>query len=90
MNNETEKEKEIRRVKAWGGKLASQSITLPITEYEQLVADKKRLDWLEASDEHHGFCHAGYGEYIYYAHQIKDYPSVRQVIDQAMKDKPNE
>jgi hypothetical protein len=66
------------------------TITLSITEYEQLLADKKRIEWLESSKEHHGFCHVRYGEYRYYAHQTKDYPSVREAIDQAItEDKHN-
>ena len=47
--------------------------------------DSERLDWLESSEDSHGFCHAGYGDYIYYAHQEEGYPSVREVIDAAVE-----
>jgi hypothetical protein len=82
--------KEIISLRQQLTKPADDTITLSITEYEQLLADKKRLDWLESSKEHHGFCHVRYGEYRYYAHQTKDYPSVREAIDQAIsEDKHN-
>ena len=54
-------------------------------EIQALRKDAKRLDWLEACEDSHGFCHAGYGEYIYYAHQEINYPTVREVIDTAME-----
>lgn len=53
-----------------------------VQEWKQ---DSVRLDWLESSEDSHGFCHAGYGDYIYYAHQETGYPSVREVIDIAME-----
>jgi hypothetical protein len=54
-------------------------------QVEDLQKDAARLDWLEASKESHGFCHKEWGEYRYYAHQIEDCPTVRQVIDEAMQ-----
>lgn len=47
--------------------------------------DSARLNWLESCEEAHGFCHTGYGEYRYYAHQTKGLPSVREAIDHARR-----
>lgn len=53
-------------------------------QVQQWKRDSERLDWLESSKYSHGFCHTGYGEYIYYAHQEDGYKTVREVIDDAM------
>ncbi len=54
----------------------------------ELEKDAARMDWLEGSDEGHGFCHSGFSEYRYYARQIPGYKTVREIIDAAMKEKP--
>lgn len=56
-------------------------------EVQALKRDKERLDWLESSKYSHGFCHDRYGDYIYYAHQLKGSKTVREVIDDAMEKK---
>ena len=53
-------------------------------ERDALQADVARLDWLSASAESHGFCHTGFGEYRYYAHQFDGCSSVRETLDKAM------
>ena len=58
--------------------------TLQSPEVQAWKRDADRLDWLESCEDSHGFCHAGYGDYIYYAHQVTGMPSVREVIDDAM------
>jgi hypothetical protein len=67
---------------------ANEDLDAALLEIERLRKDAERLDWLESSSESHGFCHTAYGEHRYYAHQIKGYPTVREVIDAAMKDQP--
>lgn len=54
-------------------------------EIQALRKDTERLDWLESCEDSHGFCHAGYGDYIYYAQQLIGMPTVREVIDDAME-----
>lgn len=56
-----------------------------IERLESMEKDVARLDWLEASNESHGFCHTEYGEYRYYAHQVSGCRTVRQAIDAAMR-----
>lgn len=64
---------------------AIEQAVLQSPEIQGLIEDKKRLDWLESSPDSHGFCHAGFGDYIHYAHQIDGCPTVREVIDAAME-----
>jgi len=52
---------------------------------EKHKADTEMLNWLESSTEGHGFCHTGYGDYRYYAHQVEGYRTVREVLTAAMK-----
>lgn len=52
---------------------------------EKAEKDAERLDWLEASTDMHGFCHSGYGDFRYYAHQQDGCKTARQVIDEAME-----
>lgn len=47
----------------------------------ELEKDAARLDWLEESDEGHGFCHTEFGQYRHYAYK----GAVRQAIDTAMQ-----
>ena len=54
-----------------------------LDENDALREDGERLDWLQSSKTSHGFCHAGGGEYVYYAHQQDGYPDVRRAIDAA-------
>lgn len=61
-----------------------------LDQLEAAQADAARIDWLESSTEHHGFCGIGYGEYRHYAFQESGYASVRQVIDAAMDVKNKE
>lgn len=63
---------------------AIEQAVLNSPEVQAWKRDSERLDWLESSVDSHGFCHAGYGDYIYYAHQEEGYPSVREVIDAAV------
>lgn len=67
---------------------ANEDLDAARLEVARLRKDADRLNWLESSSESHGFCHTAYGEYRYYAHQIKGYPAVREVIDAAMKGQP--
>lgn len=64
---------------------AIEKAVLQSPEIQALWKDAERLDWLESSQDSHGFCHAGYGDYIYYAHQLAGYKTVREVIDDAME-----
>lgn len=68
----------------------ARAIEQAVLQSEQVQAwkrDVERLDWLESCEDSHGFCHAGYGDYIYYAHQVPGMPTVREVIDAAMEQK---
>lgn len=74
----------VSDIRAWR---AIEQAVLQSSEIQALKRDKERLDWLESSKYSHGFCHAGFGDYIYYAHQQAGYKTVREVIDSAMEDK---
>ena len=52
---------------------------------DKQLKDVERMNWLESSTEHHGFCHVAYGDYRYYAHQMEGCKTVRETIDAAMK-----
>ena len=56
---------------------------------EESEKDAARLDWLDKTgfEWGHGFCHKGYGEYMYYAHSScggYTLPTARAAIDSAM------
>ena len=94
MTQHTEMIERLRSA-AWSGPVpcpvcdeAADALEAQAREIEGLRKDADRLDWLESSSESHGFCHTAYGEHRYYAHQIKGYPTVREVIDAAMKGQP--
>jgi hypothetical protein len=53
-------------------------------QLEAAQKDGKRIDWLESSNELHGFCGTGNGEYRYYCFQQDGYKTVREVIDAAI------
>jgi hypothetical protein len=61
-------------------KHAKDEITLPITEYEQLMADKKRLDWIDENSKDYS---------THLEVRIKDscVTTLREAIDQAMNDR---
>lgn len=48
---------------------------------KELEKDASRIDWLEASEEGHGFCHTEFGQYQHYAYK----GAVREAIDAAMQ-----
>jgi hypothetical protein len=69
------------------------TITLPITEYEQLVADQKRMNWIDLELLCNGTVHfdrhgSGWTKLFSISTQhMKQQPTAREAIDQAIKDK---